>query len=353
MLFNKNNTGGQELRTLLGFLDASTNFDRWLSWISLSVRQITAVTGSALYLKADEHYNSDNYKAPDSAPAEPAEPTEPTEPPAEPVEPTEPAEPTFSNADYDMLVNKFQLANALFAYVRLLPSLDAGHTNNGRKKDIASDERALTAAEAYKDESNILSLAYEALDDLIQYAELKAFPEWINSPVRSLVSELLLPTPEMFNRYFALNSVRMYYTIVPIVREMQNLHIASTYTSALLAETVEAIKATTPTERQTTLRNMAHKFAMPALALQSMATAAERLPVEVFPYGVMTTQIIGTAKERKNADKDNISKFVASLRSQAERHLLSLQTEIEKLNGTDTDTAYVIEPKAVGKGFRF
>ena len=67
----------------------------------------------------------------------------------------------------------------------------------------------------------------------------------------------------------------------------------------------------------------------------------------------LKSQIIGTAKERKNADKDNISKFVASLRSQAERLLLSLQTEIEKLNGTDTDTAYVIEPKAVGKGFRF
>ena len=35
MIFNKNNAGGTQLRDLLGFIDAGSNFVKWKTWISL------------------------------------------------------------------------------------------------------------------------------------------------------------------------------------------------------------------------------------------------------------------------------------------------------------------------------
>ena len=61
MLFNKYQDGGKELRELLGFIDANTNFDKWLTWINLSLRQITELTGTEILKKAETYYNQNSF----------------------------------------------------------------------------------------------------------------------------------------------------------------------------------------------------------------------------------------------------------------------------------------------------
>ena len=244
------------------------------------------------------------------------------------------------------------MANALFAYTRLLPSLDAGHSNNGRKKELAENEKSLTAAEAYKDENNILMLAYEATDDIIQYCIEHQIAAFVQSQKYKMAAELMLPSPEVFNEYFVLNSARMYFSIVPIIREMQRTHLLSAYTQPLLNQTLLALEATAPTPEQQKLVALAQNLAMPALALHSMATAAERFPVEVFPSGVLTSQIVGTAHERKNAEKELVKLFVDSNRKQADKYCKALQDEINSLLNP-THEVYIAHPKAAGSGFRF
>jgi len=332
MIFNNTNNGSKELRELLGFIDSSTNFDKWKTWIGLSVRQITQLTGTALYTIAENHYKSANYENTEAkAPAE--------------------GQPAYSVLDE--LVHRFQLANALFAYVRLLPSLDAGHSNGGRKKTLGDTERALTAVEAYKDESNILNLAYEAMEALIEYAETNKINEWITSPARKTTETLLIQNAETFNQYFRLNSVRMFYTLVPMISDVQRQHIAPATGTQLITDMLAAQSATTPTDAQKKLIVVLKDHIRPAMVASTMALALERLPIEIFPEGLLQTQVIGTVKEKLAANEETRKNMIASFTADFQRKMSAMQDQISLINGTTPEEVHIIEPKPVGSGFRF
>lgn len=342
MIFNKSKNGGAELRELLGFLDASTNFDRWKTWIDLSIRQIVNLLGKDIFTLAENHYQSENYQRP--------VPENPT-----PDETTTPKASEFAAWQVlDGLVNRMQLANALFAYVKLLPSLDVGHSNSGRKKDVGENERAVTANEAYKDETNILNLAYEALESLIEYAEAEKVEAWLNSPLRQHSSELLVPNPETFNHYYQLNSARMYYSLLPLIRETQKKQVAPIVGATRMAEIITAFKtkADDQTETHKKLIALTEDYIRLPLVLDTLALALQRLPIEIFPEGLMQSQVIGTIKEKRIATEEVRLKMIKSLSADAAQGWTALQNELAILNGAKPEEIYVIAPKAVSKGFR-
>jgi hypothetical protein len=341
MLFNKNSTGGDELRELLGFIDASTNFSKWITWVELSVRQVTMLTGTAVYDVANAHYNSDHYKYVASG-----TPTELTTPKASEI---------AAWKVLDELVRKFQLANALFAYVRLLPSLDAQHSNGGRKKTVGTEERALTAVEQYKDENNILNLGYEALEDLLSYLELNAIPTWLASETRKSTANLLVPTLEAFNEYFRIGSARLFYTLVPMIREVQNRNVVSIIKATRVTEIIAAFAAATKTDAQTALIALTQDYIRRPLILATMALALKRLPVELLPEGIVQTQIVGTVKEKLVANEKTRLTLIQSLEQDASIGFTALQEQVAVLDGAVATERYVEAPEATEgmKGFRF
>ena len=247
MLFNKYHDGGKELRELLGFIDANTNFDKWLTWINLSLRQITELTGTEILKQAETYYNQNSFGS-------------------------HPEENEY------LLVKKFQLTNALFAYVKMIPSLDAGHGNDGRKKGIGENEKELTALEQYKDEANILNLAYEALEDLLNFLEEQRFEAWENAPVKQMLKSLVITKLSEFNEYFTLGSSRMFFTMLPMIREVQEMKVVPAVTKTRMTALLEAMKATEPTDEQKVLLDMLPLVRRP-LVLASLALAIKRLPV--------------------------------------------------------------------------
>lgn len=321
MLFNKDNKGGEELRELLGFIDASTNFDKWKTWLNLSIRQITALTGTEIYKKAEQHYHSDDYKKTDKE-------------------------------DLNLLVEKFQLTNALFSYLKMIPSLDAGHGNDGRKKMIGENEESLSALEQYKDEANIQNLAFEALEDLLNYLEEKKFEEWQNSPVYKTLDTLLIKNLTTFNNYFHLNSSRMFFTMIPMLKEIQDTKIISTLTATRLTQLFEAIKSTEPSDEQKKLLSLLPSIHR-AMVLSSVALALRRLPVEIFPEGIFQTQIVGSIREKRIATKEYVRDMILSLEKDADAAFSLLQNELEKLDGENIQEHYIIPPseKEGIKGF--
>lgn len=331
MLFNKYDNGGFELRGLLGFIDADTNFDKWKTWIDLSVRQITELTGREVYVMAEQHYNSENF----GYQAE-ADLTEETTPKASEV---------ALWKKQDEVVRKFQLANALFAYVRLLPSLDAGHGNSGRKKLIGETERGLTAVEAYKDEANILNLAYEALEDLLVYLQENSISEWTESETSKITRELLIPDTPTFNRYYRIGSVRLYYTLVPMIKEVQAKRILPAITKARLTDIFTAQAAATPTADQTALIALRDEYVRPAMALLTMIMALKRLPVEVLPEGIVQTQITGTIKEKLIATESARRLLIQTLEEDASAAMNALEKQVEILNGAVATEMYVSAPE--------
>lgn len=335
MIFNKNSKGGIELADLLGFIARDTNYLKWRTWLDLSVRPVTAITGTALYTLADTHYNSANYLAGN----------------VEPVE-GEPA-PTPTNDQKDELVKCFQLTIALFAYVKMLPSLDAGHSNNGRVRSVGEKERALTAAEAYKDEANILSLAYDAFDRLIDYAEQTAFSEWITSNARKQISTLWIQSSDVFNRYYALNSTRMFFTLVPMLTEAQRLHIDTCVPADKLTAMRQALAATTPTDEQKVLIAVVENHIRPALVFLSLSIALDRLPLSIFPEGIFKTQVVGTVKEQLAADNETRREMSDKFQSTGLKYLSSLIDQVQLLQGAAPADTFVTEPKSIATGFRF
>jgi hypothetical protein len=335
MLFNKSSNGSDELRDLLGFIDADSNFSKWKTWINLSVRQVTALTGTEVYAVADAHYNSTHYQhvVPEN------------------ITPTEITTPKLSEITewkkLDELVAKFQLPNALFAYVRLLPSLDAGHGKSGRKKMIGETERALTAVEAYKDETNILNLGYEALEDLLSYLETNAIPTWLTSETRKSTANLLVPTLEIFNEKFKIGSARLFYTLVPMLREVQDLQVISVIKATRIPEIIAAFaeKADDRTVAQKALITLTQDYIRRPMVLATMALALQRLPVELMPEGIVQTQVVGTVKEKLVANEQTRKTLIQSLERDASIGFTALQEQISILEGAVATERYVEAPK--------
>lgn len=323
MLFNKQYDGGKELRELLGFIDANTNFDKWLTWINLSVRQITDLTGTEIYKQAEIYYLKDEYGL------------------------------DLEDKEY-LLVKKFQLTNALFAYVKMIPSLDAGHGNDGRKKGIGENEKELTALEQYKDEANILNLAYEALEDLLNYMEEQKFEAWEKAPVKNMLKSLVITKLSEFNEYFSLGSSRMFFTMLPMLREVQETKIIPVITQTRLTALLAAMKADTPSEDQKKLLEMLPLVRRP-LVLASLALAIKRLPVEILPDGIVQTQITGSIREKRIATKEASRAVIDSLTDDANAAFSLLQDYIAGLEGNNLTERYVVPPsqKEGVKGFLF
>ena len=323
MLFNKYQDGGKELRELLGFIDANTNFDKWLTWINLSLRQITELTGTEILKQAETYYNQNSFGA-------------------------HPEENEY------LLVKKFQLTNALFAYVKMIPSLDAGHGNDGRKKGIGENEKELTALEQYKDEANILNLAYEALEDLLIFLEEQRFEAWENAPVKQMLKSLVITKLSEFNEYYTLGSSRMFFTMLPMIREVQEMKVVPAVTKTRMTALLEAMKAGEPSDEQKELLEILPLVRRP-LVLASLALAIKRLPVEVLPDGIVQTQITGSIREKRIAAKEASRAVIDSLTDDANAAFSVLQDYIAGLEGEDMTERYVAPPsqKDGVKGFLF
>lgn len=345
MLFNKNSNGSDELRELLGFIDADSNFSKWKTWINLSVRQVTALTGTQVYAVADAHYNSTHYQ---HVVPEDVTPTELTTPKASEI---------TEWKKLDELVAKFQLPNAMFAYVRLLPSLDAGHGKSGRKKIIGTEERALTAVEAYKDETNILNLGYEALEDLLSYLEINAIPTWLTSETRKSTANLLVPSLEVFNEYFKIGSARLFYTLVPMIKDVQSTQVVSVIKASRISEIIAAFasKPTDRTDAQKALVTLTQDYIRRPMVLATMALALQRLPLELLPEGIVQMQVVGTVKEKLVANDQTRKTMIQSLERDASSKFNDLQEQIAILEGAVATERYVEAPQATErmKGFRF
>jgi hypothetical protein len=240
LIFDKDSNGTQELVDALGLIDARTDFSKWKPYIPLSVRRLTAIIGQEVYDKVLDFYQSAS------------------------VDP---------DGKLTRLLGMVQQSVALFTWLKIIPTLDAQHGNTGRQKRLGEHEKGLTALQEYKDEANILSQAYESVDALIAYLEQEKFDFWIQSPKRKAVSELLLNSKEAFDFYYVTGSHRLFLTLAPIIREVQQRHIIPIITYGRYEKLVAG---------QQVAEGFRDAVCRP-LALLSMSKAVERLPVEVLP----------------------------------------------------------------------
>mgnify|MGYP007012770726 FL=1 len=127
------------------------------------------------------------------------------------------------------LVAATQKPVAFFAWSMLIPTLDAQHGASGRQKKYGENEKGLTALQEYKDEQNILNIAYEAVDALIDTLEKGAYTFWEESEAKRRTHTLLIRNKAEFDRYYTIGSHRLYFTLLPLIREVQDTEIAPSW----------------------------------------------------------------------------------------------------------------------------
>lgn len=234
---------------------------------------------------------------------------------------------------------------AFFAWVKVTPTLDAQHGGNGRQRKLGENEKGLTALQEYKDEQNILNLSYEAADALLEMLENYNMHFWENSQARRMAMQSLIPDKETFDRYYRINSHRLFYTLVPIIREVQRTKIEP----VIGRERMEKLLEGDPD----TVSILLEECQRP-LALLSLKKAVQRLPIELIPEGVVQVQQAGTLKEKLRAEKEARQAVANSLADDAEQYLQELQDTIRELTpSTADDDLYLPRPTLQSKGISF
>lgn len=311
-LFNRHGDGGTEIVTAIGLISNDVDFSKWEPVLPLGIRDVTAIIGPEPVQALAEFYDRD-----------------------------------FVDGDTAMpeALAHLQQAVALFTWLKIIPTLDAQHDGTGRQRRLGENEKGLTALQEYKDERNILQMAYEAVDALIEVMDREELEFWTGSRKYRLRKGLLIQSKEEFDEYYTIGSHRLFVTLLPIIREVQGAQVAPVlgrYMPQLLAYEDQDIT------------DLLREPACRAVALLTMQKAIERLPVEVIPEGVVQVQQSQPVNSRLKAEQAARAAVAKSLGTDADRYIQTLQDLVAQLDAKDnTPDPSMTGPIVHSKGMTF
>ena len=315
-LFNIQDDGGREIVTAIGLISSDVDFSKWEPVLPLGIRDVTAIIGPEPVNALAKFYAGDIKADPDGS------------------------------LDATAALKYLQQAVALFTWLKIIPTLDAQHDGTGRSRRLGENEKGLTALQEFKDEQNILRLAYEATDALIEIMDRKAFPFWVESRKYNLRKGLLIQSKEEFDEYYNIGSHRLFVTLLPIIREVQGAQVAPVlgrkYLSILLSG------------EDSEITDLLKEPAARAVALLTMQKAIERLPVEVIPEGVVQIQQSQPVNSRLRAEQSARAAVAASLGADAKKCIENIQNTVAQLDAEGNTTDHSMPgPIVHSKGMSF
>ncbi len=321
MIFNKNNTGSLELKELIGFIYKSINFNNLKSYIDFAERDIIKIIGKEVYNVALVHYYSDNFQIS----------KEPQEHPEWIV--------------LDQLVQKIQYPVAVHAYRRFVPSSDLTHSDKGRQIFVSEQEKPAFEWQIEKDNENLLRLAGEATDMLLEFLDDhiddqnessgvaggteigKQLLPWKNSPAYLMTKKLFIGTVDEFQKIFMIGSSRLVFiSLLPIMLRVQENEIKPCFTAEKYAELLQQIIDNAVSEDNAILLDKARQ----PLVLLTMSIAAKRLTAEVLPDGIFSNMTTSVIKSKLPASKMDRNEVAVSLEKDGMKELFKLQEFIRK-----------------------
>lgn len=304
-LFNLHQYGSREIVDAIGMISDSVDFSKWEPILPLAMRKLKAIIGDDVLEAICSLYGVS--EEPD-------------------------------------LVAATQKPVAFFTWSLMIPTLDAQHGASGRQKKYGDNEKGLTALQEYKDEQNILNIAYEATDALIEMLENGSYGFWEESEAKRRAHSLLIRNKSEFDRYYMIGSHRLYFTLVPLIREVQEMDIAPIVGDERMNKMLAGDSGFLPLLEQ----------CRRPLALLAIKKAIERLPIEVIPEGIVQVQQVGSVKEKLKAEKDARRQVANSLDQDARRYILDLQDTIASMDDDPSnDDPYIYQATLQSKGITF
>lgn len=315
-LFDIQTDGSNEIVAAIGLISKDVDFAKWEPFLPLGIREVEAIIGQEPIKALADIY----------------------------AEKKQPEADCYAET---MLALKYlQQSVALFTWLKMIPTLDAQHDSSGRQRRLGENEKGLTALQEFKDEQNILHLAYESTDALIAVMDRAKFDFWILSHKYNLRKGLLIQSKEEFDEYYNIGSHRLFVTLLPIMREVQCAQVTpllgDKYLSALLSG------------EDTEIKKLLKEPAARAMALLTMQKAIERLPVEVIPEGVVQINQSQPVNSRLRSEQSARAAVSASLGADAKRYIDGIKNIVAMLDGeVDLRKHSMQRPIAHSKGMSF
>lgn len=327
MIFNKSNTGAGEIKDLLGFVYRSISFANLTTYLEMGEREVIRVIGKLQFNQALDHYLSNDYQA-------------------------EPQIPQPEIPILDALVRKVQLVAALHAYRRYVQSNDVTHSEKGRQIFVSESEKPAFEWQIEKDNENLLQLAHEATDILLEYLDeyidwsipvgqgQEAFPPllvWGSSPERLAQKALLIDSASAFDQVFPIGGSRYtFMALVPFIARVQGLEIKSCFTDTAFQELISQHQTGTLSDRNKAILERVRQ----PLALLSLSIAVKRLSSAVLPSGIFQDMTVNVVRGKSPAGKIDRNELQSSLEKDGNRELVRLQEYLRKLGLQDAGDDY-------------
>lgn len=315
-VFDRDGAGGDEIRDAIGMIANGVDFEVWKPLLPLGLKDVTAIIGVEPVEALCRFYEGGAVPDDDEFP------------------------PTTT-----IPLGYLQQAVAYFTWLKIIPTLDAQHGATGRQARHGENETGLTALQEWKDEENIRRLAYEYTELLVASLDRGIFRFWTDSPKYRLRHGLLIRNKETFDQYYPIGSHRLYVTLLPIIREVQECEILPVTGEAYMTRLLEMKEPAMERILYTACR---------ALALLTMRKAVQRLPIEVLPEGVVQVSYTAPIKQRAAAEKSARDAVAASLGEDAFRYLGLLSAAIAaEEEGDETYKSYIPRPLVHSRGMSF
>lgn len=317
-LFDRDGDGAAEIVDCIGVISNGISFERWRPLLPFGIRDVSAIIGRNVVIELSGIYNLPEGEDRDIC---------------------------MSIEGMPEVIFYLQQAVALFTWLKIIPTLDAQHDETGRSKRLGENEKGLTALQEWKDEQNILRLAYEAVDALIETMTINRHQYWLDSSKYGIRRKLLIRNKETFDEYYNTGSHRLFVTLLPMIREIQHSKVAPVIGKERLAQLLEG---------DPQLDDLLGESARRAVVLLTMEKAIRRLPVEVLPEGVVQVQMTQPVSARLKADQAARQSVADTLAIDGQLELDRLSMVINSLDKSDYyQSPYIGGPIIHSKGFTF
>ncbi|ANW96745.1 hypothetical protein AXE80_10865 [Wenyingzhuangia fucanilytica] len=310
IVFDKNEKGSEELKSLLGFVSADFNFNNLNTDIEHATYDVIDVIGSDIYNLITDTYLGD-----------------------EPLEEAEQAQKT-KYAKVMALVPKLQLPILCFALLNYEANNAVSHDGNGRLTTVGETEKLPYEWMIARDESTQRKRAYKGLDILLRELDASELPEWTDSDEYKANKALFINSVKDFSKIIkTFNSYHLLLRLQSFMEDIEQSCILPIITASVFNDLKTKIKSNNLEPADKTLLFLIQK----PIAYKALADGYQVLPLEMFPYSV-------DGHKKKMADNsEDKEKQIHFLETKYKFHLQILADEIAKLNQVEV----VVDPMPI------
>jgi hypothetical protein len=246
-------SGSQELKKLLGFVDANISYTNLYSDLVTASLEMVKIVGNEVYAEAIKDYKE------------------------------------ATNPDFVYLMQIAIVSNAYREYVK---ANDLSHTNDGRKARIDEYEKTAFEWQINKNDAALERKYYRALDHLLEYLD-KNIETWNESENYKKAHKTLIKSTDDFADVFPLDSRYLFEKLVPGLVQCEHFDIIP----RIGKERLNALKTEVKPADEELLCYVRY-----AMVFRALSWGYRRLSVNLFPEGMVSSYLINkNMNERRSA----------------------------------------------------